>query len=516
MWLIRRILITIIVAFVTILSSCIKDEPVPVLVDDGTVMFVCEDAQPDTKTTLNGLQTEWVANKDTVGLFSPHASIESDGSPGVINLPLTALTSGERSVFQGSVYWGVGEHVFYSYYPFKEGNLDFEYVPVSLPGIQIQSEGDNSDHIAQLDFLVSKPSVAKYPGISGSDAAISLRYNHVFTVLEFKIRNNSGTGSITKIKLRGLLPLAFESGTINLAQEVPSQGNSYIINEITDVSSEVVLSLETPITPTNDYSTTPRAYMVILPWNTPSSMTLVLEIDGVVKEIIKSDVTFQRGKKYSILVDIDNTEPPIIHGSDLQPVTIAGVTWAPLNVGYDENNRYGLYYQWHRRFGHSYGTTNQENCVLSLAEGNSTEYSNVFLTNFIDPYNWCDSSYVKWDMSEMYNPCPEGWRIPTYEEFEALSSMSSIGVLAGAGGVDGLPGRWMACSDLSNTSQSIFLPAAGYIRFSGESRNINAHGYYWTVDTVSVMARALRISPVSYGNTGMYKGMGNSVRCVKK
>lgn len=63
--------------------------------------------------------------------------------------------------------------------------------------------------------------------------------------------------------------------------------------------------------------------------------------------------------------------------------------------------------------------------------------------------------------------------------------------------------------------KSIFLPASGYIRFSGESRNINAHGYYWTVDTVSAMARALRISPVSYGNTGMYKGTGNSVRCVK-
>jgi uncharacterized protein (TIGR02145 family) len=497
--------------------SCVKqglDDAVSK--DDGSIMFICGGNDAETKTTLNGLTTHWVENSDTVGLFSPQACVEPGGVPGIANLPLTALTSGERSVFQGSVYWSVGEHTFYSYYPYKEGSFGVDSVPVSLPGIQIQSEQDNSDHIAKLDFLVSKPAVAKYPGISGSGAAISLRYNHIFALLEFKIKKSSGSGSITKVKLKGTLPLAFESGKINLAQDAPSQGNSYLINEITDLTSEVVLLLENPITPTSDYNTTPSAYMVILPWNTPNNMTVSVEIDGVVKEIIKSDVTFQRGKKYSILVDIDNTEPPIIHGSDLQPVTIAGVTWAPLNVGYDENNRYGLYYQWHRRFGHSYGTTNQENCVLSLAEGNSTEYSNVFLTNFIDPYNWCDSSYVKWDMSEMYNPCPEGWRIPTYEEFEALSSMSSIGVLAGAGGVDGLPGRWMACSDLSNTSQSIFLPAAGYIRFSGESRNINAHGYYWTVDTVSVMARALRISPVSYGNTGMYKGMGNSVRCVKK
>jgi len=53
--------------------SCIKDEVSPVLVDYGTVMFVCEDSNPVTKTTLNGLQTEWVANTDKLGIFSPQA-----------------------------------------------------------------------------------------------------------------------------------------------------------------------------------------------------------------------------------------------------------------------------------------------------------------------------------------------------------------------------------------------------------------------------------------------------------
>lgn len=486
--------------------------------EKGSITFICGrgDDYYETKTTLNGLTTHWIENSDRVGLFSLQACFEPGGIPGIANLPLTAVTSGERSLFQGSVYWGIGEHLFYSYYPYKEGEIDYTSVPVSLPRIQTQSEGDNVEHIASLDFLVSKPSMAKYPGVSGSGAAISLRYNHVFTVLEFKIRRNSGTGSITKIKLRGLLPLAFESGTINLAQEVPSSGSPYSIAELYDHSNEVVLSIESPITPSIDYNNTPRAYMVILPWNTSNTMTIGVEIDGVTKEIVKSDVTFQRGKKYTILVDLDKTEIPEIKGSDLQPVTIGGVTWAPVNAGYDENNKYGLYYQWHRKYGQAYGTINHNNILLDPDTGNNPDSSFTFYTSYIDPYDWCNSFQAQWDMTVKYNPCPEGWRVPTQDEFKALSQLNSIGVEAGGGGVDGLPGRWMACDDLSNTSESVFLPASGYIRYSGESRNIGAHGYYWTVDTVSVMAKIFRSSPYSFSLNGMYKGTGNSVRCVKE
>ena len=505
----------IIFLFISMLFSCIKEEPIQELVDDGTIIFIGNDYQPATKTTLNGLQTEWVADTDKVGLFSPQASKTIGGTPGVVNEPLTALSSGARSQFSGSVYWNTGEHTFYSYYPYATGTPSHTAVPVSLPANQTQSAGNNMNHLSALDFLVAKPYTAKYPGVSGGGAAISLRYNHVFTVLEFKIRRNSGTGSITKLKLRGVLPIAFESGTINLAQELPSQGNSYIINEISDYSSEVVLSLETPITPTNDFNTTPMAYMVILPWNTPNAMTLVLEIDGELKEIVKSGVSFQRGKKYTILVDLDNTETPVINGSDLEPVTIGGVTWAPVNAGYDENNKYGLYYQWHRKYGQVYGTINHNNILLDLDTGNDPDSSFTFYTSYIDPYDWCNSFQAQWDMADKYNPCPEGWRVPTQDEFHALSQLNSIGVEAGGGGVDGLPGRWMACDDLSNTSESVFLPASGYIRYSGESRNIGAHGYYWTVDTVSVMAKIFRSSPYSFSRNGMYKGTGNSVRCVK-
>jgi uncharacterized protein (TIGR02145 family) len=497
--------------------SCSKEDFDEItLNENGSIAFICGSNDPVTKTTLNGLNTHWIENTDKVGLFSLQASTTAGGAPGVVNVPLTAQSSGERAQFSGAVFWGLGEHTFYSYYPYHEGASDCSAVTVYLPSAQTQIAGDSLSHISALDFLISKPSRAKYPGVSGNSAAISLRYNHLFCILEFRIIRSQSSGDISKVKLNGSAPLAFDVGTINLTQEAPAPGVPYVIDMMFNKKNEVVVSLDSAITPTRDYETTSRVYMVILPETHTNDLKIGVESEGIYKEIVKSNITFERGKKYIVKVDADLADAPnVIDGMDLEPVTIGGVTWAPVNAGYDTSNRYGRYYQWHRKYGQVYGTINQNNIMVDLDTGNNPDSCFTFYTSYIDPCDWCNSFQAQWDMAVKYNPCPEGWRVPTQDEFKALSQLNSIGVEAGGGGVDGLPGRWMACNDLSNTSESVFLPASGYIRYSGESRNIGAHGYYWTVDTVSVMAKIFRSSPYSFSLNGMYKGTGNSVRCVK-
>lgn len=530
---IRVSLLLLPVSLVLNMSSCIKEEPIPELVDDGSIIFLCEDSKPATKTTLKGLQTEWVEGSDQVGLFSPQASVAIGGSPGVVNEPLTALSSGVRSQFSGSVYWNTGDHDFYSYYPYAAGTPPYTAVPVSLPAGQTQSSGNDSSHIGSLDFLVARPYTAKYPGSDGTPASVSLRYNHLFSIIEFQIIRSSGSGSISKVKLSGKVPLAFDGGFIDLSQATPQDGTNYVIKSISSPSNSVTVSLTSAINPTNNYSTTPRVYMVILPGVHTGDVKIGVESGGVFKEVVKTNVTFIRGKKYIVKVDATNAEIPVIKGSDLEPVKIGNLIWAPVNLGYSPSLTMGALYQWHRTFGNALtlNSTLRASDFWSIDLDQETaedKYREVYLNNGSDPYDWMPIRHIEWNQSRKFNPCPEGWRVPTKSDFSnlMLNGFTTIPTTTG-GGVDGALGKWIGPNhddpDL-RTTKAIFLPLTGY--FSQNSTmgavrtNLGSHGTYWASTTGSTNNKSadyvIFTSSASSPNIS-YTGKCNAyaIRCVK-
>ena len=523
---IRVSLLLLPVSLVLNMSSCIKEEPVPELVDDGSIIFLCEDSKPATKTTLKGLQTEWVEGSDQVGLFSPQASVAIGGSPGVVNEPLTALSSGVRSQFSGSVYWNTGDHDFYSYYPYVAGTPPYTAVPVSLPAGQTQSSGNDSSHIGSLDFLVARPYTAKYPGSDGTPASVSLRYNHLFSIIEFQIIRSSGLGVISKVKLSGKVPLAFDGGFIDLSQATPQDGTNYVINSISSPSNSVTVSLTTAITPTNNYSTTPKVYMVILPGVHSGELSVGFEVGGVFYEISKLNAAFERGKKYIIQVDAANATLALIKGSDLKPVTINGITWAPVNAGYSDATKYGLYYQWHRKYGQGANTTETPSLEIGqgpvqVTIGNLYENRNTFFKNGSPPYDWCVPQQEFWNMADRYNPCPEGWRVPTESELSDLitSGDGSTWVNAGTLGVDGLPGRWFG-EDHSNpdlrANNGMFLPASGTLSYAtGSIDSRGGFGQYASSRNTGNPRVLLFSQSTNPYLTTQPGARGLSVRCVK-
>jgi uncharacterized protein (TIGR02145 family) len=532
MWLIRRILITIIVTFVTILSSCIKDEPVPVLVDDGTVMFVCEDAQPATKTTLNGLQTEWVANTDKVGLFCQQASKTAGGATGVVNEPLTALANGARSQFSGSVFWNIGDHNFYSYYPYAAGTPPYTAVPVSLKSNQGQSQVNNSDSLAFLDFLVAQPYTAKYPGTSGAAATVSLRYNHLFSIIEFQIKRTTGSGSIKKVRLRGTAPLAFGSGTINLAQSVPASGTPYMIENMTNTSKSVTVELGTVFSPTNvNYDVAPKVYMVVLPGVHTGELNIGFEINGVYYEVSRSNVIFERGKKYTIQVNVGDASQLVIKGSDLEQVTIGNIIWAPLNLGYRSGLEYGFVFQWFRSNGFEAISALEPKTQASPLwavdldqETAADKYKEYVLTTGAIPNDWMPVKQTEWNMSRKFNPCPEGWRVPTRSEFDALIASGSTAVTNPILGVDNLIGRWYGPNHDNpdeRAKTAVFLPVTYTVGTNGGARvTSNTNSYYWTTSATGTNNRdgvVLYFSPSSttINTQGRERANGCAIRCVK-
>lgn len=528
-----KTIIFLVLTFITI-SSCIKEKyDKPILNNDGSIPFICEGNEPKTKTTLNGLTTSWIANSDKVGLFSPQATTVAGGAAGVINIPLTALNNGERSQFSGTVFWGSGEHDFYSYYPYTAGSPEYTAVPVSLPADQSQLNGDNSDHLGSLDFLIAKPYKAKFPGNYSDGATVSLKYSHLFAILEFQIIRSSGTDAISKVKLIGKVPLAFGSGTIDLSQSTPASGVSYVIDGMSNTSNSVTVSLGTAITPTTDYSTTPKVYMVVLPGTHVGDLKIGVESAGVFKEVKKTDATFERGKKYIVKVDADMASIPVITGSELEPVTIDGTTWMPVNAGYSQDLTKGEYFQWFRK----YGFGQQPEIMLAnetlwnddLDQETSMEkYKNVFFTSKGSSYEWMPCYQTAWNLTEKFNPCPAGWRLPTKDEATTLISYGSTSITTeNAGGVDGLVGRWIGPNhdnpDL-RTSTAVFFPYTGMISYSnGLLPSSFSVGYYWLAyygepsTTYNGQMMSVNQNQSTNPSTSLLnKAYGLSVRCVKK
>jgi uncharacterized protein (TIGR02145 family) len=173
-------------------------------------------------------------------------------------------------------------------------------------------------------------------------------------------------------------------------------------------------------------------------------------------------------------------------------VMIGDVKWATRNVDMPGTfaatpESYGMYYQWGRNIGWD-GSINA-NAYDANGEIRQTP-------------DWDSSDFNEGDSSTPWpaenDPCPEGWRLPTKDEFVALRDAGTT-----EKNVNGVYGQEFGAGD-----NIIFLPAMGFRSYSD--------GDYWSA-TPSSTANGyflyffeLMITP-SYGNTRAY---GFAVRCV--
>lgn len=158
-------------------------------------------------------------------------------------------------------------------------------------------------------------------------------------------------------------------------------------------------------------------------------------------------------------------------------VEIGGVKWATTSIITDTEaginyfagkpEEPGSVFQWGRQWGASPTVTSAQSGQLSIAQGEDLSYANRLVGNPYSSspgtyhYAWCretgSSAYSElWKPSKgQYDPCPDGWRVPTKEELNTLYSApykqkeSKNGVL----------GYFLG----NNASQSIFVPFQGMI-----------------------------------------------------
>ncbi|MEI7829964.1 MAG: fimbrillin family protein [Prolixibacteraceae bacterium] len=495
------------IGLLVLVSACKKETtPVAATQSGSKILVTGQDAGAGLKSTLNGLATLWKGSDnysvspnvpDRVGIYSTQArTATSRGGTAIVNTQFTAGYSTASSTFSGTMYWGEASvsHHFYAYYPYTAGSAASTVVPVSLASAQTQSATNNSDHIGALDFMVATPVTVNSP--ANTDAvgnAVNLRYNHLFTILEFQIK---GTGSLKAVSLSASNTLAFSGGTIDIAQPTPATDAPYIATK-TGTTTQATVTLTSLAT--LNVSTAATVSMVINP-GTPTGDCLVgLSSDGTNWTYISKIAPvggFLRGKKYVVAIDQATAFGTVTSNSKIWMDRNLGATRVALSS--TDAAAYGDLYQWGRGTDGHQIITSTTTSTLSSGDAPGNAY---FITTASSPYDWLNPQNVNlWQgLTGINNPCPSGFRIPTSAELEA--ERASWGSNNNAAGAFGSP---------------LKLPVAGYRDSSNGSFGFGGSlGHYWSSTVNDAKSSNLLFYNNNASMNSMYHAYGYSVRCIK-
>ena len=500
------------------------------------ILVTGQDAGNGLKTTLTDFVTSWVITTDQVGIYSPQARTATGGGGSeIVNAQFTAVSSAAASTFSGTMYWGAAStsHTFYAYYPYTAGSAVSTVVPVSLASSQTQSVANSTAHIGALDFMVATPVTVTSP--SNTDAVaneVNLKYNHVFTVLEFQIK---GSGTLKAVKLVGTSnSVAFSGGTIDITQTTPTPDVAYSMASLTGTTTQAVVTLTTGATLTGTNADT-KVYMVINPGTQTGNCLIGLSADGTTWNYISKaapDGGFLRGTKYVVALDkASATATPLVDGEGnvYNTVTIGDQTWMAANLNTTKYTDGTAIPNVNTGWG-ELGTGAY--CDYNNTASNSTTYGRL--------YNWYavdNNTATKVASNGGKKICPVGWHVPSGDEwviFKTYLEDNNYGYngttsyiaksMASTYGwtTNGIPGN--VGNDQSSNNRSGFsaLPG-GFVYDSGEQLtfvNVGKFGGWWSSTTQPDEPGSAWYRSMNYDdNTGGWSNMdmhsGLSVRCLK-
>ncbi len=383
---------------------------------------------------------------------------------------------------------------------------------------------------------------------AGSTTALS--FDNLFGVLKLQLKGAAGE-TVTSIAVTS-------DKVLNGAADVSigALGNSITLSDTDDENKTVVLDCGDNGKELSTENIT--EFLIALPANAISEkhsleITVNTKLGNAEKSYtLNTEQAISAGmiKKMPVIdLSIAYIENGVYYGDGIALPKSATETliWAPVNCGYDENHKYGLLYQWGRKYGQGYdGETpavvlmNEQ--LTSADAGSSDDNKNNFYYNNRDWLNpavdnlWYNNAQEATTKKTQYDPCPNGWRVPTIEELVTLiygltAGGSELGLSSQWTTIDdqndkyyGMTGFWAYGNTTETSGNKVFLPAAGSrnMYFSGsvpapaQNRGELADYSSSSVDGEDMMVLAIyRTTSEAYSYRNA-RAFGRSVRCVKE
>ena len=288
------------------LTSCNKEISNPdEIIKDG-IPFEISAASADTKTSNNGLATNWVAG-DALNLFHAVADSKTYISDGSFSIAEKDLDSKK---FKGTLEDALeeGNYDWYALYPYNQyvstpANTGTQgYVTV---GGKSQTQEGNSSMAHLCRYVCPLYGVAKSVE-SSSTPGITM--NHLTSIIEVNVTNNSGKDlTVTSVSFTGTENIV---GTyyIDFTQTpvvYTSRGETYVSN---------MASLSVTGGEAITVGASAKFYIAIKPFTATSGNTLTVSVNGYKKVInLTKDVTFTAGLIKTINFNYDKKTVSLVY-----------------------------------------------------------------------------------------------------------------------------------------------------------------------------------------------------------
>ena len=270
------------------LSSCNKELADPNEGKTGAVPFEISASSIDTRTENDGLSTKWVAG-DAINLFhaasgaaSGTASYTSDGQFTITSENLAA------NKFTGTLAAALeaGNYDWYAFYPYDShvstpASTSSGYVTVGGTS-QTQTGNNSTAHLCgktcPLYGVATKVA---------SDVAPSFEMNHLTSIIEVNVTNNSGKElTVSSVSFTGTEDIV---GTYYI--DFTKTPAVYTPSGVNYVSSTASLNVTGGEAIANEASA--KFYIALKPFNATNGQTLKVSVNGYEKDIpLTKDVSF--------------------------------------------------------------------------------------------------------------------------------------------------------------------------------------------------------------------------------